>query len=847
SSVSFKISGVSPGSAVIAIFQTADPSFEDYCTVTVTDPDLSFIPTPISVNYGHTIPVVISRPAGDMGAELQVTLRSGSRCTYGLGTDASVRWNYASEIGLVFGPQQQTKIIYLTGMSFEDNTEPLRAVVGTYIETVNVNCSGYVNTMPSATPVFSSIVAGDSRYLFSVSSMPSTTNFPPATIRFISEDDTRIQITNRFDQVLSGLSHYFTNYIFSATGVRRLNNLFEPVRINITTTYELNESMGGCILGNGIWWTNSVFIFPLDPTFEFRAPSDVRVGDTYPLVIRRIGMEAGANLFFDLYSDDETVLGLGPTNLVIQTNKHLQVVFQTFEWSKTVYVSGRALTENYSTNIKITAQVGSYLTNTLIQVSPNAGLVLSPLTPQISAGDVISMTVSRPNYTNVSDLTVYLASENPQFVAVPESVVILAGAQSASFPVTGLLPGFSIVRATAVGVSNSVDSMRTVAVVNPDLSFIPTIVSNAVGQTVVVAIKRPASQAGSDLKVDLQSSSPSIFEINTNSITISAGYILANVTINCLSEGAGTMEARVGAYVTSLQVIVGQARDADDPDGDGLNSQWEAYLGSDPNNAHTWDPNVDDGQYDTDHDGLGNLNEIETYKTDPLRYDTDDDMVPDGTEVSEDLTWPLHPMSSRLYHERSLSMSDVPAGGLAIPNASRFAFRTNGWSVEFWFRPQQDGDGEIFSMGRDGTNTGFWVGLENYRPKVEIFTGTNLLVYAGGTNAQPVGDIQQLPTNEWSHVACVWAPYRNSLEVYVDGILLIARETLAFPDFTSGRAYMGRNLSSGYIDDLRVWDFDRSWDEISYWHNRIFPAPSGYVRTPTYGGTMKLYYRFDDG
>src|SRR5687768_14692580 len=50
-----------------------------------------------------------------------------------------------------------------------------------------------------------------------------------------------------------------------------------------------------------------------------------------------------------------------------------------------------------------------------------------------------------------------------------------------------------------------------------------------------------------------------------------------------------------------------------DADGDGLTAEQEANVGTNPNNA------------DSDSDGLNDREEVETYKTDPLKADTDAD------------------------------------------------------------------------------------------------------------------------------------------------------------------------------------------------------------------------------
>jgi hypothetical protein len=119
-----------------------------------------------------------------------------------------------------------------------------------------------------------------------------------------------------------------------------------------------------------------------------------------------------------------------------------------------------------------------------------------------------------------------------------------------------------------------------------------------------------------------------------------------------------------------------------------------------------------------------------------------------------------------------------------LPEPTRFYFGTNGWTVECWIQPETDGDGTIFSLESISGGQNLQVMLDDFRPKAVIASGVNTQAVAGGVN--PEGSIQQLPADEWSHLSVIWAPERNSLEIYLNGVLLIARETLAAPNFASG-------------------------------------------------------------
>jgi len=101
---------------------------------------------------------------------------------------------------------------------------------------------------------------------------------------------------------------------------------------------------------------------------------------------------------------------------------------------------------------------------------------------------------------------------------------------------------------------------------------------------------------------------------------------------------------------------------AKDSDGDGLNDDLEAKLGTDPFNKDTDGDGLTDGEEhltyktdplnpDTDFDGLSDGQEVHKYKTNPLERDTDKGGVADGHEVIEDNTNPLDPSDDLMLFE----------------------------------------------------------------------------------------------------------------------------------------------------------------------------------------------------
>ncbi len=326
-----------------------------------------------------------------------------------------------------------------------------------------------------------------------------------------------------------------------------------------------------------------------------------------------------------------------------------------------------------------------------------------------------------------------------------------------------------------------------------------------------------------------------------------------------------------------------------DTDSDGLDDAWELFYGLDPTSN-----SGDDGQFgDPDGDTLSNIDEYKGadgigWRTDandngiaefttsrdamnPTSTDSDQDGVSDDDELLLDLTHPTHSMSSTNFYPRSLEMSVNGSAGTDItdPSGIMYAFGSLGGTVEFWVYPETDGDGIIYEFTNRVVNgvtndivgdnlPHFRISLEDFRPKMEILSGSNVMASVGGVGAE--GSVQQLESNAWSHVACVIAPENNSLDLYVDGVLLIAQKTFIKPNLVLGRPTICRDFSDGYLDELRIWNYPRASADVEYWATRYYPAP-GYVQqwAATAGGRLVQmykysnpqpllgYFRFDDG
>jgi hypothetical protein len=250
-----------------------------------------------------------------------------------------------------------------------------------------------------------------------------------------------------------------------------------------------------------------------------------------------------------------------------------------------------------------------------------------------------------------------------------------------------------------------------------------------------------------------------------------------------------------------------------DPDGDGLSNLVEWKIGSDPNNTHSLNPLVSDRNWDSDGDGLSNYDEAALHGTDPANPDTDDDGVSDGEEVSN-LSNPVYARSP--VHARSL---DIQGTHYLIPegtDSDTGRFDLEAWTVEFWVYPRQAGMDATLVERRHADIAGniqFGMALEDGVPLVRFTTAGGHVYQAKAADA--------LPVNAWKHLAGVWDPERDTLELYVDGIRVMAQACVEQPARGLGTTRLGDTGGAlfAYVDDVRIWGIARMAEEIAMNHD----------------------------
>jgi hypothetical protein len=105
------------------------------------------------------------------------------------------------------------------------------------------------------------------------------------------------------------------------------------------------------------------------------------------------------------------------------------------------------------------------------------------------------------------------------------------------------------------------------------------------------------------------------------------------------------------------------------------------------------------------------------------------------------------------------------------------------------------------------------------------YNGTHVLSNDGGkSNGIPIGNVED---GNWHHVAMTWKKNAaNGFKSYVDGVLFAQRNSVnvPIPDMNTavviGSLNRAVNFASGYLDEIRIWEMERSVDDINQDMNR---------------------------
>lgn len=246
-----------------------------------------------------------------------------------------------------------------------------------------------------------------------------------------------------------------------------------------------------------------------------------------------------------------------------------------------------------------------------------------------------------------------------------------------------------------------------------------------------------------------------------------------------------------------------------DDDGDGLINFWEYRVGGDPTEAYSLDPaaRLTDAYFDSDGDGLSNIEEVDDFGTDPALEDTDDDGFGDGDELNSLVYCPTNGPDRRLVTDPTYSRSPMIQRGMELDGTEYVlpAMTTNGvdrfdltkWSLQAWVNLASTNEtGTVLKRETSMGYTNFFLGVRDNVPYAEYMNPAGQVVSVGGQ--------KPLEPGSWYQLAAVWDPSIDSFSLFINGIAYQAQQTLRDCATGEGVTTMGTDLN-GFIDDVRIW------------------------------------------
>lgn len=453
-----------------------------------------------------------------------------------------------------------------TGMRYMKNRQVLFAGVlaGLLCGALTQSSSAQLIAMPTS----AAIVAGDTG-VFMIDGLPTDTNYPPATLHLISYDPDRVSVigdtvTQLTDTDPDGNLVYLSAVPVFVAAHYRQEGLFDPIPIS---AYGVRQHADGTFAYLGfVEFTASV----IDPTLWFFPDTpptlNVQTPNVEPIVLRRT-TDAFASLTVQVRTDIGQVLGVGELADPATHTDMLTLTLNPFETARVFYFSGRSMAEGVdSLTGNLFAQVGSYVHTRAVRVEKHPELSLTPLDPAsgtIPAGDAFMMRVERlsPPDQHISDYVVTLSSDHPGVAAVPDTITIPGGSAWATFAVSGLAPGATLVRASGLNASLDAQGTSPVTVTDPVLQFAPVPVELLIDGTATLQVSRPNVYSGGALTLAVTAADPGVFTVSPGEIVMEPGAVSALLTLSGLAQGDSLLNvAMPNCFATNVTVQVRQCQ-----------------------------------------------------------------------------------------------------------------------------------------------------------------------------------------------------------------------------------------------------------------------------------------------
>jgi hypothetical protein len=269
------------------------------------------------------------------------------------------------------------------------------------------------------------------------------------------------------------------------------------------------------------------------PTSTTLSPAQVADGSSAKGTVTLVGHSpAGGGIVVDLASSVPNSVSV-PATVTVPANAT----------SATFTISTKANSGNYSA--VISATVGSFAKQATLQVGQDPVTSVSATPNPIFGGAGSTGTVTLTNPAPTGGWTVNLSSSDPNYVGVPASVTVAAGATDATFPITTI--AYYATYTAAITATSETSKAEVEVTVETEkvssISFATNPVIGNAGITGTITMSLPAPTGG--WTVTLSSNKPT-FAVVPASVTVAAGASSATFPITT-KEYSSTYTAAITA------------------------------------------------------------------------------------------------------------------------------------------------------------------------------------------------------------------------------------------------------------------------------------------------------------
>ncbi len=228
-----------------------------------------------------------------------------------------------------------------------------------------------------------------------------------------------------------------------------------------------------------------------------------------------------------------------------------------------------------------------------------------------------------------------------------------------------------------------------------------------------------------------------------------------------------------------------------------------------------------DSGFDSDDDGLSDIEEMSPTSSSPISSPVHscDPFIPKSVLITSSNGIPIPDPEPEL-------------GSGMIPAGVREDLQRRDWTVECYVKLLSTNlTGDLFNfqtMAGTKSRTVYRLALSNNIPRASCHL-------EGGT--LKTVQANSLPTNEWIHLAAVWSHKKNSLGLYVNGLLHMSTPSVGesfsrfmFPATNSLAVAVSPNASFAgqlMLDEVRIWGVARSSEQIAAFASSLPPYRNG--------------------